>query len=191
MFDNGYEFKRDFTPMIKEFDIKPVLTSDKNPQDNAPVEQVHQVILNMLVTKDTDKKVFDYIYQWGEKLASIAWAIRASYHRTIVSTPGEAVFGIYMLFNSASVVDWRVVATAKQSQVNIDNVRENAKWVTHEYAIGDQVCVEMTGIYCKLDYRRQGPYRITEVFTNGTFQVQRGKFNERINIRRLKPDFFE
>ena len=29
----------------------------------------------MLVTKDLDNKVFDYIYPWGETLASIAWTI--------------------------------------------------------------------------------------------------------------------
>ena len=50
--------------MIKDFYIKPVLTKTKKPQDNAPVEQVHQVVLNMLVTKDIDNKVFDYIYLW-------------------------------------------------------------------------------------------------------------------------------
>ena len=80
----------------------------KNPQDNAPVERVHQVILNMLVTKDLDKKVYDYIYPWGKTLEYIAWEIRSSDHRTILATPGQYVFGRYMLFNIASVVDWRV-----------------------------------------------------------------------------------
>ena len=62
VFDKCYEFKRYFTTLIKDFDIEPVLTSVKNPQANAPVERVNQLILNMLVTKDIDKKVFDYIY---------------------------------------------------------------------------------------------------------------------------------
>ena len=61
--------------MLKDFDIKPVLTLVKNPPDNAPVERVHQVILNMLVTKDLDKRVFGYIDPWGENLVSLAWAI--------------------------------------------------------------------------------------------------------------------
>ena len=39
-----------------------------NPQANALVEQVHQLIYNMLVTKDIDNKVFNYIYPWGETL---------------------------------------------------------------------------------------------------------------------------
>ena len=139
MFVKGYEFKRYFTPFLKYFGIKPVLTSVKNPQANNPVERVHQVILNMLVTKYIDNKVFDYIYPWGETLASIEWAKRYSYHRNIIATPGQAVFGRYVLFNLASVVDWRVATAVKQRQVDIDNVRENAKTFTHDYAIGDQV----------------------------------------------------
>ena len=41
VFDKGSEFKQDLTPLLKDFDIKPVLTSVKNPQNNAPVERVH------------------------------------------------------------------------------------------------------------------------------------------------------
>ena len=95
----------------------------------------------MLVTKDLDNKVFDYIYTWGETLASIVWVIRASYHRTIMATPGKDVFGIDMLFNLASVVYWQVATAAKHFQVDIDNVRGNSKRVTHDYTIGDQVYV--------------------------------------------------
>ena len=49
----------------------------------------------------------------------------------------------------------------------------------------------MTGIYLKLDYKKQGPYRITEVCTIDTVQVQRGQVNKRIIRRRLKPNFDE
>ena len=54
VFENGSEFKQDFTPFLKDFDIKPVLTSVKKLQSNAPLKQVHQLISNMLVTKDID-----------------------------------------------------------------------------------------------------------------------------------------
>ena len=86
----------------------------------------------MLVTKDLDKNVFDQIYRWGETLAYIAWVIRYSYHNTIMSTLGQAVFGRDMLFKFTPVVDWRVVAAAKQPQVDIDNVREKPRQFTHE-----------------------------------------------------------
>ena len=55
------------------------------------MEQVHQVILNMIVANYLDNTVFDCINPWGETLASIAWAIRYSYHRTIMATPGQAI----------------------------------------------------------------------------------------------------
>ena len=92
--------------MLKEFDIKALLTSVKNHQANALVERVHQVILNIIVTKDLYDKVFDHIDTWGETLAYIEWSIRDSYHHTIMATPGQAIFGRDMLFNLASVVDW-------------------------------------------------------------------------------------
>ena len=59
----------------------------------------------MFVTKDIDNKVFDYIGTWGETLSSIAWEIRASYHLTIMTTQGQAIFGRDVLFSLASVVD--------------------------------------------------------------------------------------
>ena len=122
---NGSGFKQDFTPLLKYFDIKSVLTSVKNPQANARVEQLNQVILNMLVAKDIDNNVFDHIDPWGETLASTAWEIRASYHCTIISTTVQAVLGRDMLFDTASVLDWLVVTVVKQHQVYIDNVIEN------------------------------------------------------------------
>ena len=161
MFDNGSDFKRDFNPLIKDLDIKPVFTTIKNPQGNAPVERVHKVILNIIDTKDIDNKVFNHIYSWGETLAYIAWTIRASYHRTIMATPTQAVFGRYIILNLTLVVDWRVITAAKQRQVDIDYVQENDRRVTHDYKIGDRVYVEMTGIYTNLYYNKQGPYRIT------------------------------
>ena len=60
----------------------------------------------MLVTKDINNKVFDYIYPWGENLAYIAWSIRSSYYRTIEATPVQAVFDRYTIFNLASVLYW-------------------------------------------------------------------------------------
>ena len=79
--------------MLISFDIISVFTIIKNPQANALVKWLHKVILNMLVTKDIDIRVFDHIDPWGENLAYIAWAIRDSYHRTIMATLGQDVFG--------------------------------------------------------------------------------------------------
>ena len=39
-----------------------------------------------------------------------------------MATPGQAVFGIYMLFNLASFLDWKYVTAEIQPQVEIYNV---------------------------------------------------------------------
>ena len=85
--------------MLKAFDIKPVLTKTTPPQSKTLVERVNKLILNMLVTKDIDNKVFNYMDSLGETLAYIAWEIWAYYHRTIMATPGKAVFVRDTMFN--------------------------------------------------------------------------------------------
>ena len=49
----------------------------------------------------------------------------------------------------------------------------------------------MTVIYRKLDCKKQGPYIITELFTNVKAQFQLVQVSKRINIRRLKLHFNE
>ena len=64
IFDNGNEFKKDYFPLIKNFSIKPTPTSIKNPQANSILERVHQVLRNMLRTKNLQKYDFGDMDPW-------------------------------------------------------------------------------------------------------------------------------
>ena len=108
--------------MLRYFYLKPVYVKVNNPQDNATVERLHQIMYNIVVTKYIDNKLFDYIDPWGKTLAYIAWAIRASYHHTIGAKPYQYVFGRDTIINLVSVFDWRFIIYNKQGQVNIDSV---------------------------------------------------------------------
>ena len=188
IFDNGSEFKKDFLPLLKDFRIKPTPTSIKNPQANAAVERLHQVLGNMLRTQDLDNQVFDYINPWGHILSSVAWAVRSSYHSVLEATPAQLVFGRDMVVNLQFAADWQAIARKKQSQVNNDNVRENSKRIARDYRPGDQVLVIKDGHFRKLDAPYQGPFPITEVYVNGTVRIQRSvAVTERLNIRRITP----
>ena len=90
--------------------------------------------------------MFGYNDTWVEPLKYIAWVISVFYHCTIEATPGQAVFGRDMILNLASVVYWQVIPAKKHQQVDIYNVRENNRRGMHDYAIGDILYVEMTGI---------------------------------------------
>ena len=91
VFDNGSEFKMHFMRLLKDFDIKPRPTTVENPQGNSLVERIHQVVHDMIRTKELDKLVFDYVDPWGEVLSSVAWAIRALYHSTLQATSAQCL----------------------------------------------------------------------------------------------------
>ena len=59
-------FQNILNSFAKLFFHKPVLVTVKHSQANTMVDQVHQVIYNMLVTKDLDKNSFN-IYIPGVK----------------------------------------------------------------------------------------------------------------------------
>jgi hypothetical protein len=54
IYDNGSEFKLHFEALCDSYGIKHKPTSSKNPQANAILEQVHQVIMPMLRTAEID-----------------------------------------------------------------------------------------------------------------------------------------
>ena len=48
IFDNGSEFKLHFKALCESYGVKPKPTSIKNPQANAILEQIHQVIMTIM-----------------------------------------------------------------------------------------------------------------------------------------------
>jgi hypothetical protein len=94
-----------------------------------------------------------------------------------------------MIFNLKTLINWKALSECKQKLVDRANLRENRNWIDYDYTIGQQVYIKNDGIHRKLDSPKQGPFQITDVFTNGTVRIQRGRVNERINIRRLEPYF--
>ena len=69
------------------------------------------------------------------------------------------------------------------------NLRENRNRVDYDYTVGQEIYIKNDGVKRKMDSPKQGPFKITEVFTNGTVRIQRCNVNERINIRRIEPHF--
>ena len=183
LYDNGSEFKRNFQPSLEDFGIKPTCTSVKNPQSNAILERIHQVMGNMLKTKNLQEREFDVVDPWGEILASVAYAIRCRYHSTLQATPDQLVFGRDMLLDISFSPDYQSIWKNKQKRIDYDNARENSKRAPHVYKTGDYAYILKDGVYRKLEGDKRGPFRVTEVFTDNTVRLQKGIVNERINIR--------
>ena len=103
------------------------------------------------------------------------------------ATPGQFVFGRDMLLPIQIKTDWARIRQRKQDMINVNNRKENAKRIEHEYRVGEKVLLEKPGLISKLSAPRTGPYWITHTYANGTVRIQRGVVNERVNIRRLTP----
>ena len=90
-FDRGSEFiGKDFREMlVNDYGIKRKPITVRNPQANAIVERVHQVIANMIRTFELENNYLDMDDPWKGILSATAFAVRSTYHTTLKKSPGQ------------------------------------------------------------------------------------------------------
>ena len=103
--------------------------------------------------------------------------------------PGQLVYGHDMILPIKFKADWALIEQQKQICINKSNKRENSKRIKHNYKIGDKVLLKNPGILRKMSTPYSGPYKVQEVFTNGTISILKGAVVQRVNIRRVQPYF--
>ena len=186
-FDNGGEFKAVFRQLCSNYGMTQRPTTSHNPQANSIIERVHQVLGNMLRTFELEERELSGRDPYGSFLSAAAYAIRSTYHTTLEATPAELVFGRHMLLPIQFKANWEAIRARRQQVINENNARENSRRIAHTYKVGDTVSKKRPGILPKMRRKRDGPYTVTKVYSNGTVSIQNGATFERINIRRLAP----
>ena len=88
IYDNGSEFKLHFEALCDSYGIKRKLTSVKNPQANATLEWVHQVIMTMLHTAKIDMAKTVIPSDIDTFLTNASWDICSTYHTVLKASPG-------------------------------------------------------------------------------------------------------
>ena len=191
-FDNGSEFKYLFKQLCDNMGLKKKPSTEYNPQSNAIIERVHQVLGQQMRTFELESRDLTPAEQTFEPfLTSCAYAIRSTYHTTLNASPGQLVFGRDMVMPIRFKADWALIAQRKQDVINQSNARENRKRINHKYKEGDQVLLDKPGILRKMSTPRTGPYTIEKVSPNGTVHIIKGSVSHRVNIRRISPYFRE
>jgi transposase InsO family protein len=187
-YDRGSEFiGTGFRTTVKnEYGIKAKPITVRNPQANAIIERIHQVIANMIRTYELEDVYMDKKDPWGGILAATAYAVRSTYHTTLQATPGQLVFGRDMIFNVKHTANWKLIKERKQKIIDYNNERENKSRIAHEYTINEKVLL-LRHDANKYERPYDGPYEITAVYQNGTVQIRKGCVLDTVNIRRLKP----
>ena len=133
-FDRGSEFiGKDFQQMIREdYGIKGKPITVRNPQANAIVERIHQVIGNIIRTFELEDNYLEEDDPWKGILSATAFAVRSTFHTTLQNSPGQLVFGRDMIFNIKHTANWEYIRARKQRIINKNNERENSKRKHHE-----------------------------------------------------------
>ena len=185
--DNGNEFLgKEFQELLQSYGVKSVPTTVKNPQANF-VERVHQTLGNMLRSYELEDHDFDYQDPWSQILANCAWAIRSTVHSVLNATPAQIVFGRDMLFDLSFTTEYKEIKKRKQEASDANTHKENSKRVKHEYKVNDQVLLDRGVLQRKLNPKRDGPYQVVQVYSNGALKIQKGIYVQRVSIRRCVP----
>ena len=81
----------------------------KNPQANAILECLHQVLPQMLRTAELDMAKTVTPNDVDVFLDNTAWAIHSTYHTVLETSPGAAIFRRDMLFDIPFIADWNKI----------------------------------------------------------------------------------
>ena len=127
-----------------------------------------------------------------ETLATAMHACRCACNSSLnFNSPGAIAFSRDMFLDIPLYAD--ILAIQQNCQLLVDRrlLRENAKRIRHDYAVGDLVWKkEYLGLSDKLKDTVSGPFPIEHVHTNGTVTIRLSPYVlERINIRRIRPKF--
>ncbi len=86
----------------------------KNPQANATLERLHQVLAQMLHTSELDMAKTITPDDVDVFLDNATWAICSTYHTVLKASPEAAIFVGDMLFNIPFIADWDKIGDYKQ-----------------------------------------------------------------------------
>ncbi len=151
IYNNGSEFKLNFEYLCETYGIKHKPTTIKNLQANAILECLHQVLGHMLRTSELNKAETITHDDVNVFLDNVAWAICSTYHTVLKASPGAAIFGCNMLFDTLFIADWNEIGDYRQPQTDLDTARINSKQVNYDYKVGDKVLVTQEGILSKAE----------------------------------------
>lgn len=181
--DGGSEFKREFAELLESYGVERVVTTTRNPQANSVIERVHRVIGEKMRTKSINTQD-----EWANFLNDTMFAMRASNHSMLKASPAQLAFGRDMLVDIAHETDWQAEHQRKVNQVRAHNARENQGRSVWTYQPGDQVLLRRdAGVQSKMQPLFDGPFEVIAVQEHGTLTLDKGRYLEKVNVRRVRP----
>ena len=93
--DKGKEFAGEVQKALKhQFGFERKIITTRNPQSNGVIERIHQVVRDMIRTRDIrSKHDLDPAFGFQGVLAAVRDAVRCIVHNTTPATPTQLAFG--------------------------------------------------------------------------------------------------
>jgi adenosyl cobinamide kinase/adenosyl cobinamide phosphate guanylyltransferase len=108
--ETGSEFVgMEFQEMHASYGITSIITTVTNPQANAIIECIHQVIANMLHTSNPLVDPETTQLRIEQQLHATQWAINTTYHTTLKASPAQLVFGRDMILQTIYLANWAAI----------------------------------------------------------------------------------
>lgn len=189
--DKGTEFTGyAFQQLLLSYGIRNVEATTRNPQANAICERMHQTVANILRTvlySHPPQNLNDANQILDNALATCVHVTRCSVNSTLQNSPGAIVFQRDMLIDVPLLADLAVIRDRRQALVDDNLRRQNARRRDYDYSVNNLV-MRFAHDPDKLEPRLHGPYRIQQVYTNGTVDlIIPPGYIERVNIRQIVP----
>jgi hypothetical protein len=151
IYNSGSEFKLNFVYLCETYGIKHKPTMVKNPEANAILERLHQVLGQMLHTSKLNMAKTITPDGVNVFLGNAARVICSTYHTVLKASPGAAIFGRDMLFDIPFIADWNKTGDYRERQTDLITARKNSKRIDDDYKVGDKVLVTQEGILRKAE----------------------------------------
>jgi hypothetical protein len=187
--DRGSAFtSNDFSSYCSDENIEHITTTTGTPRANGQVERVNQCILPIL-TKASN----EHPNKWYKHVPYIQQALNSTFHQSIATTPFRLMFGTDMASKINSNItklieedirsqftlerdDERDAAKNQILKMNAENkhhYNKKRKEAT-TYGTNDIVAIRRTQfIHNKIANKYLGPYRVTNVKPNNTYDVMK------------------
>ena len=124
---------------------------------------------------------------WTGILSAVMFALRSTYHTTLEATPMQLVFGRDAILPIFQQADWQYIKEKKQRLINLNNQRENAKRIPHEYKVNDKILLLRKKRTKHGEREYDGPYSVLAVHANGSEKIQKPNYSDVVHMRQIIP----
>ncbi|EEY69826.1 uncharacterized protein PITG_06333 [Phytophthora infestans T30-4] len=137
--------------------------------DHSVIERVHRVIGEKTRTKSINTQ-----RDWANFLNDTMFAMRASNHSMLKASPTQLAFGRDTQVYLAHETDWQAEHQRKVNQVRAHNA--------HQVLLRRDACVQS-----KMQPLFDGPFEVIAAQEHGTFTLDKVRYLEKANVRRVRP----